>query len=65
MRLFGGLSKEVGKGCGFLANKVKIYFILQVSWKLMMICEVMLDIDGFMWVELGIGYILLYCGILR
>ena len=40
MRLFGGLAKEVGKGCGFLANKVKICFILQVSWKLMMICEV-------------------------
>ena len=45
MRLFGGLAKEVGKGCGFLVNKVKICFILQVSWKLMMICEVMLDID--------------------
>ena len=49
----------------FLKFKVRlgsIFKFLESLWSYMML---MLDIDGFMWVELGFGYILLYVGILR
>ena len=51
--------------CGFLGIWGKFWFYLQVLESLWWYVKFMLDIDGFMCVELGIGYILLYCGGLR
>ena len=48
-----------------LEFKVRLGSIFKFHGSLWLYMILMLDIDGFIWVKLGLGYILLVCGVLR